>query len=115
MISELVLHTMKGGLEAWSEVRDLQRLAFVGIDPAYPLTTDEWYRRNASINCLVLVCKGVCTATPSCVAALIKDAAQVGGKLLCPESTWSVTVECFGGSQSPTVSMQLTCGRGAPW
>ena len=45
-------------LEGWRNVQHLQFQAFAAAAASTP--SGDWHRRNALINCIALVCKGLC-------------------------------------------------------
>ena len=47
-------------LEGWRRVQHLQFQAFTAAADTCPNTLTAWHSRNAFINCLALVCKGLC-------------------------------------------------------
>jgi len=47
-------------LEGWGTVPHLQFQAFAAAAGTPPITITDWYRRNAMVNCIALVRKGLC-------------------------------------------------------
>ena len=62
-------------MEDWGRLPDLQLLALCSIENSYPVTNSDWRCRNASINCLAQVCKGV---RCNCHVASLIDGVRIG-------------------------------------